>query len=69
MIFSLLLYYIITSYDKQIIRNYLGPIHYDKKTPIMISKDTLSLTGEKYLSILSMLVPNECISNVWSCDM
>lgn len=43
------------SYDKQVLRNDLICIGYDKKTPIAISQDTLDKTRSKYIKIYQIL--------------
>eukprot|EP00475_Leptophrys_vorax_P032930 TRINITY_DN5139_c0_g1_i1.p1 TRINITY_DN5139_c0_g1~~TRINITY_DN5139_c0_g1_i1.p1 ORF type:complete len:343 (+),score=104.19 TRINITY_DN5139_c0_g1_i1:39-1067(+) len=43
------------SYDKQIVRNYLEGIKYDKKTPVKLPEDVVKGTQAKYVEIFELL--------------
>jgi phosphoribosylaminoimidazole-succinocarboxamide synthase len=47
------------SYDKQIVRNYLESIKYDKKTPVELPADVVKGTQEKYIEIYRLLTGDE----------
>jgi phosphoribosylaminoimidazole-succinocarboxamide synthase len=51
-----------SSYDKQVLRNYLLSINYDKKTPIYLPDEILNTTREKYIKAYNALTKDHFFS-------
>lgn len=47
------------SYDKQLVRNYLESINFDKKTPVELPQEVVSGTLQKYVEIYQLLTGSE----------